>query len=772
MKRFKTSPLHSEHVIRKNTFFSLIISGIGTLYPILVFLYVARILHPVGIGRVQFASSYAAYFSLFTGLGMSTYALRAVAARRHSPEKLSRLTAELMLLRLISGLLAFGVFILSTQLFQQRIVYNGTVLMIYGYSILMAIPECSWLYMGMEDYSPMVWISTGARLSGIAAILLLVHSLRDINTYAWISILIPFVTSLAELILAEKKWHLRLLAEFKKIITSGRCFRTCLKHLRPLSLFLLMSCAVTVYNHTDTVMLNLMTANKNTVGLYTCAAKLKGLLPMLTGALWAAALPRSSELWKKQDISGFRELAGKSFHVVTMITIPLTLFFCLFAEPWIHIIGGKEYLDAAQTMRFLLPAVIPIGFSNILGGQILIPMGQERKLLYAELIGAISNILLNWLLIPVWSAPGAAIATTISEILVAIFTACSVKKQISIRIIQPTNLCRSILGCLIAGLVSFGITALIPASKFSDLLKVILSFVVFGCVFTLIMLVYRDTLFRDLFSYARKAYRKIVPASIRMPLGKIIIRVREIRYRLEEKAFSHKCKFFCPCCRTRLMTFVSKEYKEFPNHFNVNRYFQTNNNVICPVCESLPRHRILAVWCEEHIDLLHNARILYFAPEDCMMRWMKHRQITCTTADLYQKASMKLDIQETGQPDSSWDIVICNHVLEHVEDFRKALEELYRILKPGGHLICSFPIDPNIEIVDEADPSKNLTQEECLQRFGQADHLRVFGMKADLLLEEPGFSIEKISGDTCPPEILPVVGPADYDINYLFDCCK
>ena len=560
--------------------------------------------------------------------------------------------------------------------------------------------------------------------------------------------------------------------ECRRIITSGKCFRACLKHLRPLSLFLLMSCAVTVYNHTDTVMLNLMTANKNTVGLYTCAAKLKGLLPMLTGALWAAALPRSSALWKKQDISSFLKLAGKSFHVVTMITIPLTLYFCLFAEPWIHIIGGKEYLDAAQTMRFLIPAVIPIGFSNILGGQILIPMGQERKLFFAELIGAISNILLNWLLIPVWSAPGAAIATTISEILVALFTAFSVKKLISIRIIQPTNLCRSILGCLIAGLVSFGITALIPASKFSDLLKVILSFVVFGSVFTLIMLLFRDTLFRDLFSYARKAYRKLVPASIRMPLGKIIIRVREGRYRLEEKAFPQKCNYFCLCCETHLMTFVSKEYKEFPNHFNINRYLQTNSNVICPVCESLPRHRILAVWCEEHIDLLQNARILYFAPEVSMIRWMKHHHISCTTADLYQKADLKLDIQETGQPDASWDLVICNHVLEHVTDFRKALKELYRILSPGGHLICSFPMDPNIEIVDEADLSENPTPEERLQRFGQADHLRVFGMNADLLLEKAGFLTEKISRDTCPPEILPVVGPADYDMNYLFDCKK
>lgn len=81
-------------------------------------------------------------------------------------------------------------------------------------------------------------------------------------------------------------------------------------------------------------------------------------------------------------------------------------------------------------------------------------------------------------------------------------------------------------------------------------------------------------------------------------------------------------------------------------------------------------------------------------------------------------------------------------------------------------------MDPHIEIVDEADPSETLTPEARLQRFGQADHLRVFGMKADILLEEAGFTVETISGETCPPEILPVIGPADYDINRLFNCKK
>ena len=153
-----------------------------------------------------------------------------------------------------------------------------------------------------------------------------------------------------------------------------------------------------------------------------------------------------------------------------------------------------------------------------------------------------------------------------------------------------------------------------------------------------------------------------------------------------------------------------------------------------------------------------------------MMIWMKKNGVSCTTADLYNEADMKLDIQETGLPDESYDVVVCNHVLEHVDDFRKALRELYRILRKGGSLICSFPMDPNVELLEE-DPSVT-TEADRIRLYGQNDHKRVFGMKADRFLREAGFTVKKISGDKCPDVILPIVGPADYDINVLFRCVK
>lgn len=84
-----------------------------------------------------------------------------------------------------------------------------------------------------------------------------------------------------------------------------------------------------------------------------------------------------------------------------------------------------------------------------------------------------------------------------------------------------------------------------------------------------------------------------------------------------------------------------------------------------------------------------------------MMLWMGRNGISCVTADLYNDADLKLDIQATGLADESFDVIVCNHVLEHVDNCRIALRELHRLLHPGGSLICSFPIDTDVELLDE-----------------------------------------------------------------------
>ena len=765
MKRMQTSGIS----IRKNTVLGLFLSGIEYLCPVLIFAYAARILHPEGMGQVSLAGSVTAYFAMFTGLGMPIYGLRASAKVRNCPEERAELTTELLIIRVISGATAWIVFWAV-----ERLAFGGgendRLLLIFGVSILAAIPDCTWFFKGMEEYRPLAWISAAVRLAGMAAVLLLVREPADIHRYAWITVLVPFAVFTAELILADYRWELKILPRCGRIVAGGRILQTLRKHIRPLALFMLMSCAVTVYSHMDIVMLGWM-RDERTVGLYSCGAKIKSILPVLTGTLWTAALPASAKLWQEKREKDFAVLSEKSFHVVYMVLIPLTVYFVLFAEPWIRLIGGEEYLDAGRTMRLLLLAVIPIGFSNIVGGQMLIPMGRERDLFRAEVIGMTVNLILNGILIPLFAAPGAAIATTVSEIMVTVAAVWMVRKQVKVRIFQRKTLLRMLAGCVTAGLVSIGVAGIV---KGTEVLKALLSILVFGVVFSVTMFLLGDSFYAELFAAGKKVcpacVRRFWNRALRVWVEKTKLSIRRILFRAGMVLFPDRTDCCCPCCGIRFGSFTRGDFAEHPEIYHPARYANIRQDVLCPVCCSLPRHRILAKWCEAHLAFLQGSDILYFAPEESMMLWMKRNHVSCRTADLYQRANLCLDIQKTGLPDESCDVVFCNHVLEHVADFRAALRELYRILRPEGLLICSFPIDPKVEIVEEEE--EPLSGEERICRFGQVDHLRVFGRNAAKLLEEAGFTVTRISGDTQSPEIFPVTGPADYDINCLFECRK
>ena len=245
-------------------------------------------------------------------------------------------------------------------------------------------------------------------------------------------------------------------------------------------------------------------------------------------------------------------------------------------------------------------------------------------------------------------------------------------------------------------------------------------------------------------------------------------RIKLLPYRLKEKkSIRRGSGVECPCCRFHFDDFVEFAYQKYPERFNPSRYQGIDQKLICPICHSLPRHRILVTWMHEHIDEIRYRHVLHFAQEHSLRMWMDMNRISYQTADLYADADLNLDLEDTGITSDSEQMIICNHVLEHVNDYRKARRELYRILAPNGMIIISFPIDPKLDM-EVLEDSTAVTKEEKLQKFGQDDHLRVFGTRAKEILEGMGFLVEEINGSKMRPEIKPVVGPADYDSHILF----
>jgi ubiquinone/menaquinone biosynthesis C-methylase UbiE len=237
---------------------------------------------------------------------------------------------------------------------------------------------------------------------------------------------------------------------------------------------------------------------------------------------------------------------------------------------------------------------------------------------------------------------------------------------------------------------------------------------------------------------------------------------------IDEK-LSEKDKVLCPCCGKTFGRFVHFEFNR-PYVYDFERYKEYYKNTICPNCFSLPRHRIACSYFDSNCI---EGNILMFGAEKSLKKYFDRNNNRYTTADLFdQTANLKIDIQEIQLPDEQWDLIICNHVLEHVPDYKKALMELNRILKKGGILEITVPTDRDFETVYEAHGVNVTSTEERIRTFGQYDHLRIFGNNFEKILTDSGFSVEIIDGKNLPVEIVGVIGPANYDDNRVYICKK
>lgn len=171
-------------------------------------------------------------------------------------------------------------------------------------------------------------------------------------------------------------------------------------------------------------------------------------------------------------------------------------------------------------------------------------------------------------------------------------------------------------------------------------------------------------------------------------------------------------------------------------------YGHQRNNVLSPSTLSLERHRLLWLWLKNETDFFTAPKkVLHFAPEQAFYkRFRNQKNLDYTTTDLNSPlADVKADICNLPFEDNSFDIIFCNHVLEHIPNDVKAMQELYRILKPGGIGIFQIPQDLSRETTFEDDTITNPKERAAI--FGQYDHVRIYGRDYFDKLRSVGFRV-------------------------------
>lgn len=187
----------------------------------------------------------------------------------------------------------------------------------------------------------------------------------------------------------------------------------------------------------------------------------------------------------------------------------------------------------------------------------------------------------------------------------------------------------------------------------------------------------------------------------------------------------------CPVC--------SGTYRKFLPYGNQGR-----DNRLCPGCLSLERHRLLWLFLHEKTEFFSAPlHVLHIAPEQPFLkRFRALKNLKYTTADLESPlADVHMDIRQMPFADNSYDVLLCNHVLEHIDDEQKALSEIHRVLKPGGWAILQVPIEYHRATTFEDNSITDRAERERL--FGQYDHVRVYGCDYPTRLAATGMQVEE-----------------------------
>lgn len=427
--------------IKYNLIMNVILKMSAFLFPFITFPYVSRVLGATGNGKVAFASSIIYYFTVLATLGIPTYGVKACAKYRDDFIKLSKVVKELLiissLMMIISYILFFIALYFIPQLYEEKI-----LMLINSCTIFLAVVGVEWFYQAIEQYDYITFRNITFKIISIVLMFLFVKTKNDYIVYGLITVIGTTGSNILNLI------RLHRFVKFDK-----KCKLNLKIHIKPILTLFLLTAATMIYTSLDTTMIGFISGDEQ-VGYYNAAVKLKTILVSLVTALGTVLLPRLSYFLANDKEKEFFEMIKKSFNFVIFVSIPAVVFCVIEAKNCILFLAGNGYENSVLPMQFIIPSIIFIGLSNIIGIQILVPLGEEKKTVLSTIYGAIVNLILNVYLIPKFGASGAALATTIAEFVVLITQMLMVRQKLN-KMIDLKNINKILSSGLISSIVLF-----------------------------------------------------------------------------------------------------------------------------------------------------------------------------------------------------------------------------------------------------------------------------------------------------------------------------
>lgn len=390
--------------VKKNIFYSSVLTVSNFLFPLLVYPYISRVLGVTNVGICNFVDSIINYFILFSMMGISTIGIREVAKVKGDDFQLSKTFSSLLVLNIISTVIVLIVLLVVVWLISdlqkhREMMYVGALKLVFNCLLI------EWFYKGIENFKFITQRTILARLVYVVLVFICIRDKNDYDIYYFLTVLTIVFNAIINIFYSRKFVHLTSI---------GISVSPYLHSFFILGIYALLTSMYTSFN----VAYLGFEAGETEVGYYTTAVKLYTVLISLFTAFTSVMMPRMSSLIAEGKYDDFKRLTDKSIDILLTFVMPIIVFSMAFAPQIITVISGSGYEAAILPMRIIVPLLLIIGYEQIIIIQILTPLKKDKAILINSAFGGLIGIVMNLLLVSHLRCIGSAIVWVMAEITV------------------------------------------------------------------------------------------------------------------------------------------------------------------------------------------------------------------------------------------------------------------------------------------------------------------------------------------------------------------
>lgn len=457
----------------KNFFLNSSYQVLLIILPIITAPYISRVLGTEGVGIYSFTGANGQYFILFAVLGTATYGNREIAYHQNDKVKRSEIFWGITILSWITAsisLLLFLIFIYFNKDYKNIYIWQSLL-------ILSSLFDISWYFMGREKFSITVTRNFVFKIFTVIAIFTFVKKPSDLALYVAIMCLGGLISSLS------------LWPFLREEVYPPNIKKLNLKHhLRYTILLFLPTIATQIYIVANRTMIGMMDSITH-AGFYQQSDTIIKLALSLVGTIGVVMMPRVANMFSKGNLDGINNSIIKTFNIALGISFGIFFGILAISLKFAPFFFGESFSMVGIIMMIESPIILFIPISNVFGTQYLLPLNRMKEFTLSVTLGAILNIIINLILIPLYGVIGATIATVISELAVTCYQYFLVRKEFKLK-----KLFGGIWKYLLSGIVMFIIVFVVNQQIEMNIFNLIIQIVIGACIYVLLNITLKTNL--------------------------------------------------------------------------------------------------------------------------------------------------------------------------------------------------------------------------------------------------------------------------------------